>query len=46
MSKPKTKQPIKFTLKIPIGKLIKVKIEECNQNSLFGKIEKNNMRAA
>ena len=29
-----------------IGKLIKVKIEECNQNSLFGKIEKNNMRAA
>ena len=29
-----------------IGKIIKVKIESCNQNSLFGKIENNNMRAA
>ena len=29
-----------------IGKNINIKIEEVNQNSLFGKIEKNNMRAA
>ena len=29
-----------------IGKIIKVKIEGCNQNSLFGKIAQNNMRAA
>ena len=29
-----------------IGKIIKVKIESCNQNSLFGKIVQNNMRAA
>jgi len=29
-----------------IGKIIKVKIESCNQNSLFGKIAHNNMRAA
>jgi len=29
-----------------IGKIIKVKIENCNQNSLFGKIENNNMKAA
>jgi len=29
-----------------IGKNINVKIEKANQNSLFGKIEKNNMRAA
>jgi len=29
-----------------IGKTIKVKIENCNQNSLFGKIENNNMKAA
>ena len=29
-----------------IGKILKVKIESCNQNSLFGKIEHNNMRAA
>jgi len=29
-----------------IGKNINVKINEVNKNSLFGKIEKNNMRAA
>ena len=29
-----------------IGKIIKVKIESCNQNSLFGKILHNNMKAA
>ena len=29
-----------------IGKTIKVKIENCNQKSLFGKIENNNMKAA
>jgi tRNA-2-methylthio-N6-dimethylallyladenosine synthase len=29
-----------------IGKIIKVKIESCNKNTLFGKIEDNNMRAA
>ena len=31
---------------IDIGKNINVKIKEVNKNSLFGKIEKNNMRAA
>ena len=29
-----------------IGKNINIKIEQANQNSLFGKIEKNNRRAA
>ena len=29
-----------------IGKIVKVKIESSNQKSLFGKLEKNNMRAA
>ena len=29
-----------------IGKNLNIKIEKVNQNSLFGKIEKNNMRAA
>ena len=29
-----------------IGKIIKVKIKSCNQNSLFGEIEHKNMRAA
>ena len=29
-----------------IGKIVKVKIEGCNQNSLFGEIEHKNMRAA
>ena len=29
-----------------IGKNVNIKIEQVNQNSLFGKIEKNNMRAA
>ena len=29
-----------------IGKNINIKIEQANQNSLFGKIEKNNMKAA
>ncbi len=29
-----------------IGKIIKVKIDSCNQNSLFGIIDQNNMRAA
>ena len=29
-----------------IGKIVKVKIESSNQNSLFGKIENNNMKAA
>ena len=29
-----------------IGKIIKVKIANCNQNSLFGEIVNNNMRAA
>ena len=29
-----------------IGKTIKVKIESCTKNSLFGEIENNNMRAA
>ena len=29
-----------------IGKNVSIKIEQVNQNSLFGKIEKNNMRAA
>jgi tRNA-2-methylthio-N6-dimethylallyladenosine synthase len=29
-----------------IGKNINIKIEQASQNSLFGKIEKNNMRAA
>jgi tRNA-2-methylthio-N6-dimethylallyladenosine synthase len=29
-----------------IGKNISIKIEQANQNSLYGKIEKNNMRAA
>ncbi len=29
-----------------IGKVIKVKIESCNQNSLFGKIANSNMKAA
>ena len=29
-----------------IGKIIKVKIDSCNQNSLFGIIDHNNMRAA
>ena len=29
-----------------IGKNINIKIEKVNQNTLFGKIEKNNMRAA
>ena len=29
-----------------IGKILKVKIDKVNQNSLFGKIEKNNIRAA
>ena len=29
-----------------IGKNVNIKIEHVNQNSLFGKSEKNNMRAA
>ena len=29
-----------------IGKNVNIKIEQANQNSLFGKIEKNNMKAA
>ena len=29
-----------------IGKIVKVKIDRCNQNSLFGSIDYNNMRAA
>ena len=29
-----------------IGKVIEVKIESCNQNSLFGKIDNKNMKAA
>ena len=29
-----------------LGKLVNVKIDRSNQNSLFGKIEKNNIRAA
>ena len=29
-----------------IGKNLNIKIENVNQNSLFGEIEKNNMRAA
>ena len=29
-----------------IGKIVNVKIEKSNQNTLFGKIENNNMRAA
>ena len=29
-----------------IGKNLSIKIEHVNQNSLFGKIRKNNMRAA
>ena len=29
-----------------IGKIIKVKIANCNQNSLFGEVVNNNMRAA
>ena len=29
-----------------IGKNINIKIEQANQNSLLGKIEKNNMKAA
>ena len=29
-----------------IGKIVKVKIDSCNQNSLFGIIDHNNMRAA
>ena len=29
-----------------IGKIVKVKIESCNQNSLFGKITHKNMKAA
>ena len=29
-----------------IGKVIEVKIEACNQNTLFGKIDNNNMKAA
>ena len=29
-----------------IGKNINIKIERVNQKSLFGKVEKNNMRAA
>ena len=29
-----------------IGKMLNIKIEKVNQNSLFGKIEKNNMKAA
>ena len=29
-----------------IGKNLNIKIEHVNQKSLFGKIEKNNMRAA
>ena len=29
-----------------IGKIVKVKIDSCNQNSLFGIINQNNMRAA
>ena len=29
-----------------IGKTTKVKIKSCNQNTLFGEIENNNMRAA
>ena len=29
-----------------IGKNRNIKIEKVNQNSLFGKIEKNNMKAA
>ncbi|MFL2896259.1 MAG: tRNA (N6-isopentenyl adenosine(37)-C2)-methylthiotransferase MiaB [Candidatus Pelagibacter sp.] len=29
-----------------IGKVIDVKIESCNQNSLFGKVDNNNMKAA
>ena len=29
-----------------LGKVVKVKIDRSNQNSLFGKIEKNNIRAA
>ena len=29
-----------------IGKIIKVKIESCNQNSLFGEIVHKNMKAA
>ena len=32
MSKPKTKQPIKFTLKIPIGKLIKVNLFNASES--------------
>ena len=29
-----------------IGNIVKVKIENCNQNTLFGKIDINNMKAA
>tara|TARA_Y100000590_G_scaffold86772_1_gene97119 strand:- start:2829 stop:4163 length:1335 start_codon:yes stop_codon:yes gene_type:complete len=29
-----------------IGKIIEVKIKDCNKNSLFGEVEKNKMRAA
>jgi len=29
-----------------IGKVVKVEIESCNQNSLFGKIAHKNMKAA
>ena len=29
-----------------VGKNINIKIKEVNQNSLFGKVEKNKMRAA
>ena len=33
-------------MKKNIGKIVKVKIESCNQNSLFGKIKNKNMKAA
>jgi len=29
-----------------IGRMLKIKIDKVNQNSLFGKIQKNNKRAA
>ena len=29
-----------------IGRMLRIKIDKVNQNSLFGKIEKNNKRAA
>ena len=35
-----------MVIKENIGNIIKVKIENCNQNSLFGKIELIIMKAA